>query len=95
MTLPTNTLRITGIQQVRQTSGTTNLPNVNGSSWVIDQGAVEILRGNPNEAEGTFEVDFAPNALELKVDTSKKVVDPLNHPTVYRSTITWSISIGP
>lgn len=96
LTLPVNTFRLRGIQSVNQVSGTSILPVVQGAYPInIDQGAVEILRGNPNEAEGDFNVSFVPNALELLIDTARAVVDPLNNPTRYSSTITWSMSVGP
>ena len=96
LTLPVGTFRLRGIQSVNQVSGTSILPMIQGAYPIhIDQGAVEILKGNPNEAEGDFNVSFVPNALELLIDTARAVVDPLNNPTRYSSTITWSMSVGP
>lgn len=93
--LPSNTLKLKGIQSITQTSGTSALPVSAGSPWTIDQGSVEILNAPAGAGEGEFDITFVPDALELSVDTSDIVVDPLNNPTIYQSTITWSMSVGP
>jgi hypothetical protein len=94
--LPKNTLTLNGIENITQTSGTSNLPTIQGTGpWTIDNGPVTILSAATGEGMGTFEITFPANALSLNVDTSKKVVDALNNPTVYESTITWTVSNGP
>ena len=95
LTLPANTLKLNGIQSITTVSGSSSLPAVISGPWIIDQGAVDILHAPMGSGEGEYEIVFPPDALELSIDTSNVVVDSLNNPTRYRSTITWSMSVGP
>ena len=95
LSLPVNTLKLNPIQSITQTSGSSLLPMAIAGSHVIDSGAVEIINAPAGSGEGDFSVAFSPDALELSIDTSRVIVDPLNNPTTYRSTITWSMSVGP
>ncbi|WP_078553807.1 hypothetical protein [Bacillus alkalicellulosilyticus] len=57
-----------------------------------------ILSAGLDEGLGIFEVDFAPNNLTLTIPDDAKVVDLINHPdtpTVFESTLTFSIVTGP
>lgn len=94
--LPTNTLKLNGISSVNQIEGSSSLPNImTGSPWIIDNGTIKIATAGTNVGMGKFELVFPANALELSIDTSKKVVDQNNLPTVYSNTINWVLSTGP
>ena len=95
LSLPINSLKLKGIQQIVQTAGSSDLPVVNGSDWVIDSSPIEIMTAATNTGEGGFDVIFPSGALELTLDTSSVLVDPQENPTRYRSTLTWSMSVGP
>lgn len=94
--LPIYSFSLQGIQGITQTVGSSTLPSVlPGVPWLIDDGPVSILSAGVGEAMGTFEVSFPVNALQLNVDTSNSLIDQLNNPTEFESTITWSVSSGP
>lgn len=93
--LETNTLFLNGISNITQVDGSSGLPTSSGAPWTIDSGAVEILSAAVGDGLGSFDVTFPANALELNVDTSKTIVDPDNNPTLFESTITWTIVAGP
>ncbi|QST02785.1 WxL domain-containing protein (plasmid) [Pontibacillus sp. ALD_SL1] len=96
LTLPTNTFKLNGISSIVQTDGSSGLPVVSGAApWTIDSGAVEIVTAAVNDGLGSFDIDFPVNALSLDVDTAGNVVDPGETPTVFNSTITWTIVTGP
>ena len=95
LTLPANSLRLNGIQTIVQTAGSSLLPAAIAGNTPIDNGAVEILSASAGRGEGDFDVHFPPDALELNIDTNLPLADPAQNPTVYRSTITWIMSVGP
>jgi len=97
LTLPTGSLQLNGISSVSQVSGSASgLPSASGVyPKIIDMGAVKILSANTGAGIGGFDVLFPPDALTLMIDTSRKIIDPANSPTIYQCDISWVISTGP
>jgi hypothetical protein len=96
LTLPVGSLALSGVNTITQTSGSSVLPSASGGSpWTIDNGAVTLLSANAGEGVGTFDITFPVSVLTLTIDTKNQLVDPDNDPTIYESTITWTVNAGP
>ena len=93
--LPINSFYLKGTPVITQTSGSSPLPSVQTLNGARDNGAVLLFRGLPAEAEGTFEIQYPQDSLELTVDTSQRLIEQGRSEGIYRSSITFTMSVGP
>jgi hypothetical protein len=96
-TLPQNSLTLTSVDTISASDGNSSpVPTSPAGPFIIDGvSSVNILSAALSEGMGAYDVTFPANVLELAVDTSAGVVDAANNPTVYTSTVTWTIATGP
>ena len=99
LSLPAGVLSLQPVSLITTTSGSSQPPTSTlAAKTVIDNGgAIKLIGADIGKGLGGYTVGFPANALELTLPANIKTdsINYPNSPTVYESTMSWTIVTGP
>ena len=99
LSLPTGVLALQPVNSIVITAGSSQPPtsSLSAKTAIDTGGAIKLISAGVGKGQGGYTVDFPVNALELTLPANIKT-DLINYPsspTIYESSITWTIVTGP
>lgn len=74
-------------------------PTLHTGTVILDDNITKTIASAANtKGAGRYQINFSPNALSLRISPETDLVDSIAYPsspTLYETTLTWSITVGP